>query len=373
MSTSASHGYLPAGRYVVNHDIMHCTADGVEGNDLYSGRALGLSEPDDFIQLHPVLKPLWKHITSHYRRIGLSHSESVIWDLSREQLARHEGYKPSVFYFGPNECKAWNDPQWLEAVEFINSKNNFMGLAHQLGIDVPQTKCFDSVNDISEMDIISFNMPCYLKAAISVSGVGIYRCTNREALRDAMKNFAADMPVQMQEEIRTGVFLNLQYRVIGDQLVRLATSEQILEGCAHQGNRFPSSHEPWDAIEPMALWLKERGMKGIFAFDLALVEMPDGAIRFPAIECNPRFNGASYPTVIAQKLDIPEWSTMTFRTRYRKLSDLDIRDLEFNKITGEGIVIVNWGTILKGKLVVLLAGSPEYQEALRNELLYRLE
>jgi hypothetical protein len=372
MSTHTSHGYLPAGRYVVNHDIMHCTAEGVEGNDLYSGRALGLTEANDYIQLHPALKPLWKDITTHYRRVGLSHSENVIWDLSRKQLSAFEGYRPSVFYFGPHECKAWNDPPWLETVEYINSKNNFMALAKQLGIDVPQTQCFSSVSDISEMDIISFSMPCYLKAAISVSGVGIYRCANREALRDAMKKFAADVPVQMQEEIKSEVFLNMQYRVIDDRLVRLAASEQILEGCAHQGNRFPSSHEPWDAIEPMALWLKERGMKGIFAFDVALVEMPDGGIRFPAIECNPRFNGASYPTVIAQKLDIPEWSAMTFKTKYRTLPDLDLRDLEFDMQTGEGLVIVNWGTLLKGKLVLLLAGSYDYQEALRNELLFRL-
>ncbi len=276
-----------------------------------------------------------------------------------------------MFYFGPEEAKSWNDPQWLDAVEYINSKNNFMALAQHLGIDVPQTQCFDSVGDISEMDIISFNMPCYLKAAISVSGVGIYRCANREELRDAMKKFKNDVPVQMQEEIKTDVFLNMQYRVIDDRLVRLAASEQILKGCAHQGNRFPSSHAPWDAIEPMALWLKERGMKGIFAFDLAVVETPDG-IRFPAIECNPRFNGASYPTVIAQKLDIPEWSAKTFTTRHRKLSDLDIRDLEFDMKTGEGVVIVNWGTVLKGKLVLLLAGSPEYREVLESELLGRL-
>jgi len=371
MSTRTSHGYLPAGRYIVNHDIMHCTADGVAGNDLYSGRALGLSEPDDFIQLHPELKPLWKHISSHYRRIGLKHSESVIWDLSLEQLAVHEGYKPSVFYFGPAECKAWNDPEWLEAVEFINSKNNFMALADELGIDVPQTQCFASVDQITEMDIISFNMPCYLKAAVSVSGVGIYRCANREELRDAMQEFKSDVPVQLQEEIKTEVFLNMQYRVVGDRLVRLAVSEQILDGCAHQGNRFPSSHEPWESIEPMALWLKERGMKGIFAFDLAVVETPEG-VRYTAVECNPRFNGASYPTVIAQKLDIPEWSAMTFKTRYRKLSDLDIKDLEFDMKTGEGLVIVNWGTILQGKLVLLLAGSPDYQDALANELRYRI-
>jgi hypothetical protein len=82
MSTSVSHGYLPAGRYIVNHDIMHCTAEGVTGNDLYSGRALGLTEPDDYIQLHPVLKPMWNDIAGHYRRIGLNHTENVIWDVS---------------------------------------------------------------------------------------------------------------------------------------------------------------------------------------------------------------------------------------------------------------------------------------------------
>ena len=80
MSTSVSHGYLPAGRYIVNHDIIHCTAEGVAGNDLYSGRALGLSEPDDYIQLHPVLRPLWKDIASHYGRIAVFTGAAVECD-----------------------------------------------------------------------------------------------------------------------------------------------------------------------------------------------------------------------------------------------------------------------------------------------------
>jgi hypothetical protein len=371
MSTGTVHGYLPSGRYIVNHDIMRCTADGVVGNHLYSGRALGLTEPDDYIQLNPQLKPLWKDITRHYRRIGLSHSENVIWDVDICELGLHKGFTPSVFYFGPQEASVWKDSAWVEAVEYINSKNNFIALAEQLGIDVPQTRCYDSVNEISEIEIVSLNMPCYLKAAISVSGVGIYRCANREELRDAIDKFDSNVPVQVQEEIKSDLFLNMQYRVIDDQLVRLAASEQILDGCVHQGNRFPSNYEPWDAIEPMAQWLKDRGMKGIFAFDVAVIETPQG-LRFPAIECNPRFNGASYPTVIAQKLDIPEWTARTFITRHRQLSDLDLSDIEFDMKTGEGLVIVNWGTLLEGKLVFLLAGSPEYQDALLNELTYRL-
>ena len=371
MSSGVSHGYLPSGRYIVNHDIMRCTADGVVGNHLYSGRALGLTEPDDYIQLNPQLKPLWRDINRHYNRIGLSHSENVIWDVDICELGLHKGFTPSVFYFGPEEASVWNDPAWVETVEYINSKNNFMSLAAELGVDVPQTRCYNSVNEISELEIVSLNMPCYLKAAVSVSGVGIYRCANREQLRDAIEKFDTDVPVQVQEEVKTDLFLNLQYRVIGDKLVRLAASEQILEGCAHQGNRFPTNYEPWDAIEPMAQWLKDRGMKGIFAFDVAVVDSPDG-LRFPAIECNPRFNGASYPTIIAQKLDIPEWTARAFETRQRRLSDIDLSGIEYDMKTGEGLVIVNWGTLLEGKLMLLLAGSPEYQDALLNELEYRL-
>ena len=121
----------------------------------------------------------------------------------------------------------------------------------------------------------------------------------------------------------------------------------------------------------MTQWLSDRGIKGIFAFEVAVVDTADG-LRFSAIECNPRFNGASYPTVIAQKLDIPEWTARTFSTRHRKLSDIDLSDIEYDTKIVEGLVIIHWGILLEGKLVLLLAGPAEYQDALFNELEYRL-
>jgi len=371
MSAVIEHGYLPSGKYIINHDIMNCTAEGVVGNHLYSGRALGLSEPWDIIQLHPDLKPMWNDIKDHYQRIGLTHSENVIWDLNRKELGSHISYQPSVFFFGPHECQFWGDQQWMNTVDYINSKNNFMALAKELGIDVPMTQCFDSVNEIDVQSVQSFVFPCYLKAAISVSGVGIYRCKNQTELTEAMAKFSSDVPVQVQEEVITETFLNMQYRVVGDGVVRLAASEQILDGFVHQGNRVPASHEPWEAVDAMAHWLKDHGMKGIFAFDVAIVQTNNG-LRFPAIECNPRFNGASYPTMIAQKLDIAEWSAISLSTKHQKLSGIDLAGIEFDMKTGEGVVIVNWGTLLEGKLVVLLAGSKEYQEALAVEIATRL-
>ena len=371
MSAAVKREFIPAEKHIINHDIMHCTAEGVVGNHLYSGRALGISEPWDLIQLSPELEPLWEDISAHYDRIGLSHSCSVIWNLDRGHLGRHIGYKPSVFFFGMDEYRVWGDHKWLEAVRHINSKNNFMSIAEELGVDVPSTRCFGSVREISLEEIDGIVYPCYLKAAISVAGVGIYRCEDRKAFLRAVSSFDDNVPVQIQEEVRTDSFLNLQYQVVGNRLVRLAASEQILDGFAHQGNRVPAAHAPWREVDPLARWLFERGIKGIFAFDVAVVETNRGT-RFPAIECNPRFNGASYPTLVAGKLGIPEWSAVTMSTYHRQLSTIDLSGIEYDPGTGEGVILVNWGTVLAGKLVVLLAGSREVQDALFVELASRL-
>jgi hypothetical protein len=371
MSIAVDHGFQPSIKYLYNHDIMHCTAEGVIGNHLYSGRALGLSEPWDLIQLHPDLEPLWNDICAHYHRIGLSHTENVIWNADVKHLGMHIGYQPSVFFFGPQECKYWGDNEWMETVEYINSKNNFMTLAKELGVDIPSTLCFDNVDAIGQDVIQELVYPCYLKAAISVSGVGIYRCEDVFEFREALTKFDDFVPVQIQEEVKTETFLNMQYLVEGNDLIRLATSEQILDGFVHQGNRVPACIEPWDSVEPMAHWLKDHGMKGIFAFDVAVVQTENG-LRFPVIECNPRYNGASYPTLIAQKLGIPEWSAITFSTQHRSLAEIDLSEIEFDSMSCEGAILVNWGTILEGKLVILLAGSPTFQQALAVEIMTRL-
>jgi hypothetical protein len=371
MSAAVDRAYLPSCRHILNHDIMHCTAEGVVGNQLYSGRALGMSEPWDMIQLHPDLQPLWPDITAHYRRIGLTYTENVIWHVHPAELGEHIGYHPSVFYFGPTQCCFWGDNAWLEAAEFINSKNNFMALAEQLDVDVPRTLCFERPGDITAADLGRVVYPCYVKAAVSVSGVGIYRCETERELQAALDRFDEEVPIQLQEEVRAACFLNMQYRVVGKEIIRLAASEQVLDGFAHQGNRVPASHEPWDNVEPMARWLRDRGIKGVFAFDVAVVQT-DRGLRFPAIECNPRFNGASYPTVIAHKLGVTQWTSLTMQTGFRHLAAIDLSGIEFDPTTGVGVVIVNWGPVLEGKLLIMLAGTGQQQAALRRELENRL-
>jgi hypothetical protein len=362
---------LSAPPRVFNHDIMGCTADGVVGNHLYSGRVLGMTQPGDVIQLHPDLRPEWPFISAHYRRIGLSFTDEVVWHVQHRGLTEQADREISVFYFGAAEQEARPDNAWFRVVDFINSKNNFMALAETLGVPVPRTRCFPDVAGVGEAEIAAIALPCYLKAAVSVSGVGIYRCEDSESLRDALTRFVPGTPLQVQEEVATDLFLNLQYEVDAHGFFRLAATEQVLEGPVHQGNRYPASHEPWGCVEPMAEWLYKEGMRGVYAFDVAVVEKPAGA-EYLAIECNPRFNGASYPTGIAHKLGIGQWLARTFHTRHRSLANLDLDGLEYDPASGEGVILVNWGPILVGKVLALLAGPPATQELLALELQARL-
>jgi hypothetical protein len=364
-------------RKIFNHDIMHCTHNAVVGNYLYSGRVLGMTEPEDLIQLHPLLQSQWQAITNHYQRIGLSHSQNPIWDISFKKLREYPDYDASVFIFGDavHQDSADDDwfrnrnQSWQDVVEFINSKNNFIRLAKELGVKVPETLCADSKEKLTDSAQIPF--PCYLKPAISVDGVGISRCEDKQELIEALTNLEEDVPLQVQQEVNTSQFLNLQYQVTKEGVKALAATEQVLDGFAHMGNRYPTIHQPWEVVQPMAEWMAQKGMQSIFAFDVAVVPTPTST-EYLAIECNPRFNGASYPTGIAQKLKINSWISQNFESKYCSLNDIDLQDLEFDPDTGVGVVIVNWGSILKGKLGILLAGSVEQQQELKTLLQQRL-
>ena len=362
---------------IFNHDTMHCTDGAVIGSYLYSGRVLGMTNPPDYIQLHPDLETEWNAITGHYQRIGLSHSHNPIWDISFEKLREYPDCEVSVFIFGDAIHQGSHDDDWfraqnqdwLDVVEFINSKNNFIKLAEDLGVTIPKTVCAENKAEIEQLSELPY--PCYLKPAVSVDGVGIFRCENQQQLQESLVKIADDVPLQIQKEVIADKFLNLQYQITGNKVEPLAATEQILDGFAHNGNRYPTVHHPWMMLEPMAQWMKKQGMKGIFAFDIAAVESgPEPS--YYAIECNPRFNGASYPTGIARKLNIASWTSENFDTQHTALADINLSGLEFDADTGTGVILVNWGSVLVGKLGCLLAGSNIQQYQLKTLLKERL-
>ncbi|MGD1855477.1 MAG: ATP-grasp domain-containing protein [Leptolyngbyaceae cyanobacterium] len=352
---------------------MMSTLDSNKGVHLFSGRALGLSYPDDRVQLHPELAADWPALRSHYARIGLEHSHDIVWNVGFEELGQHSSEDISVYFFGhafeqEKSCaKLFKqlDSDWYKVVQYMNSKNNFIELAHQLDVPVPRTECFENRSQLGNLE--AFSYPCYAKLAVSDHGVGILRCENSAELLEATEQFPKDKPFQIQAEIQASAFLNLQYRVTDDGLEQVLISEQILDGCVHGGNRYPTQHQPWHVVEPMAQWMFENGMKGTFGFDVAVVESAEEPL-YLAIECNPRYNGSSYPTELAKRLEVPSWCSETLQTDCRSLSELNLESLEFDPTTKTGVVLVNWGTVQTGKVTVLLAGSPPQQADLSRQM-----
>ncbi len=342
------------------HCIKECSSEKLAGNHLYSGRALGLTEQDDLIQLHPQLQSEWGHIVNHYARSGLQHTRKVIWDVSPTLFKKYPEHKLSSFFFDLNS----------KAVKSTRAKNRFIRLAKALGLDIPKTSCFKD-NSSALRGVDAFQFPCYLKASNSAAGIGIYRCEDKKAFLWALSQFENDVPLQVQEEVKTSIFLNLQYEVTHKGLQHLATTEQLLNGFVHAGNRFPANHEPWESVEPMAQWMYDKGMQGVFAFDVG-VEDDGDTLRYVPIECNPRFNGSSYPTLIARKLGLKHWNCEFLETAHRSLASLNLAGIEFDNETKSGVIIVNWGTVLIGKIAVLIAGSPQKQAEIKAELNKRL-
>lgn len=355
----------------LNHDIMHCTRAEEAGNYLYSGRALGLTSPNDIIQLHRDLMPDFPAICDHYDRVSLQHTNQIIWNLRFDELENYPHYDVSYFCFGIQQHKITRHENWFRVVDFINSKNHFIETARQLGMQVPFAMCFDNRSQLDENVLPKIPYPCYLKAAIPVASVAIYRCEDENALLQNLTGFGKATPFQIQEEIEASHYLNLQYQVVGSRLERLAATGQILDKFTYLGSTYPTPHSAWYSVEPMAKWMFCQGMQGIFTFDVAVVE-DDCGTDYVAIECNPRFNDAAYPSLIAKRLGITRWQSRVFYTRYRQITELPIRDLEYNPAEQTGIVLVNWGTVRQGKLTVLLAGSPEQQAYLLDVLLQRL-
>lgn len=332
-----------------------------EGLENYRGRALCLTYQNDIIQIPDSIKYCWNWITDHYDRIGLVHTKKVIWDSSFEIMSEYPEYEPSLFMFTKEVNEVLSDNQWLQAVNDANSKNCFIKLCEELGIPTPHTVCFDSVAGFSDQ---KFPPPLYFKGDVSVSGLAVTRCETEKDLLLAMKVLKPGEGFQLQEEITALAYLNIQYEVECNVLKKLAITEQILNGNSHNGNLYPSEFSVWEVVDPLANYLFRNGMKGVFAFDVAITK--EGPL---VIECNPRFNGSTYPTKLASKLGISSWLATSVELNSDVLDELNILDLEYDAQTQTGIIVYNWGCVLNRKLGVLIAAdSREKQQDILSNL-----
>ncbi len=346
-------------RTIINHNIQDAIGNSFE-KDLgflgkYQGRALCISRETDFIQLNPKLEKEIGWILEHYQRVGIKCTKNIIWSDGFNVLAKYPDYDFSVFFFSENVHRFRADARWLKVVKMLNSKNQFIKLCEKLSIPVPRTVCFNSKKEL-RLNSLNLNFPVFVKIAESASGFGTVECQNMSEVEKCLDVLDEDIEFQIQEKVPdVKEFINLQY-VVNGQCQRLAATEQILNGFQHAGNKYPIRYEPWFVVDSLAEYVDYLGMKGVFAFDLAITKNKQVFV----IECNPRFNGSSYPSLVAKRLNIrKQWLAKNFSTNANSLADLIpfIKDLEYNFEKKEGIIIINWGIISEGKINIMLIGD----------------
>jgi len=355
---------------IFNHDIRSCGPAWLELSHLYASRALCLTNPGDVIQLSPDLKNQFSAILAHYSRVGISCTDQVVWDLYLERTEEYPDHQLSVCYFGKREHQFRPDANRLQITQQLNSKNEFIRLAQQHGVPVPLTRCFENTA-AAKQKLEEFTYPCYLKPAVALSGIGISRAENQAQLGESLRKLPVDIPLQVQKEVDAERFLNVEYLVRDGHVERLLVSEQIIENCVYQGNRVPATCDGLEILDEFAKIVCAQGLQEIFAFDVA-VSGKAGMAQIVVLECNPRYNGVSYSGAIAQRIGAQQWSAVTLETPYRDLRCIDLTGVEYRPGARTGVILVNWGAILNGELMVMLVGNPAEQENLLGEIKRRV-
>lgn len=319
----------------------------------FAARALPLSRPGDAVQLNPEYKEFYPYYLDHLRQVGLDTAQEIIWDLSAEVANDFPDYEFSCFRFNPGLNMVRPNPRRLEATDRFNNKNEFVALCQKLGCPVPHTIM---LADRQLPPFTDITYPVYLKSAIMAAGLNVYRCQDEQELRSCMGRFKGEY--QLQDEIPdVKAFISTQYFAANGRASHLATTGQLLDGVNYIGNSYPVAYDPRAITDPLANTLASEGLEDFFGFDLAV--NPDG---FWLIECNARVTGATYPTLVANRLGITEWKSCKLHTTHQSLRTLDLQSLTYDPTRGAGVVVLNDSFMsVNGEITVLLAGSKATQ------------
>jgi hypothetical protein len=338
--------------------------DFIVNGGLHSSRVLGYTTPSDIIQLDPRLQGgTYEELRDHMGMAGIETSTKVIWNTDVEVARDFPEHELSVYQFTDAFHEVRPDVAALDMTLLCNDKNRFLSYCRDNGHPIPSTHII--TNGILP-DLSGTPLPVYVKQPRSSGGSDIIFCETMEDVHRAVETLGAEY--QIQQQLPSTVFWNVQYD-LNDSAVYLATTCQELEGFKHIGNRKLNDFDPRFVTDPLMDRLARDGVRGIAAVDIALDH--DGEIKI--IECNQRWNGSTYPTVIAERLGLPTWMALAMKTRKERLSDIDLSGIAYDSASKTGVLIINNSFMSVGhEVTVLLAGTKEQQDMLRKELAQRL-
>lgn len=352
----------------------------VTAHDSDRGLVLSSRNRGDLVAFHPDDFFCADWLVRHQTKAGLKpglviRQPNSYGDLDLDKL------HISPFIFNPEVNQFQPDEHRLLATQAANTKNWLLPFAESLGVRIPKTIYCQNKNHLDLRQINKLgDYPVFLKISTeySFTGNGVF-CVNNEAeLTAKLELISTEVPFQIQEDLRKkGViaFPNLQYWESGGKVKRLLLTNQVLSGNEHCGNchdsDFSQLHaKAWAVVDRLAQSLADKGLRWIFAFDLAIC-LDNGHFTYYLVECNGRPNGSTYATAVASNLpgyscEFP-WTAKTVAIN-KPLEQIDLGSLIYSSRTRSGIVPHIASTAKKGKIGVTFLGTHYVQRELENKL-----
>lgn len=354
-------------------------------NKYYSDRgfAIGMGNENNVVLIEKSDAYVKDWMLSHFQEVGLGEKPNVcVGGINNFQLDNQSAkeFHPFIFYpdehrFSPNMC-------WLNIVKRTDDKNSFSLLCSQMGVPIPKTLIVKNKIEIKDFDSIPYPGVLKISTEGSFTGRGVFFFNDQDELEKLLGKISDEIAFQIQEDLRPHevTYLNLQYLKHNGKAKRLKMTDQILGGSGgkeHIGNIYNAKinvdyYEAWGICDRIAGYMADRGIRNIFAFDVAVIKR-NGKIEYLMIECNPRYNGSSTPTIICSRLNYRgPWVSRPFAFN-GDISNIDLGDLAYNKNRKSGIVVHIASTARFGEISATIMARNEveiqkYTEKLQNIL-----
>lgn len=337
----------------------------------YAIRSLACSSPEGIFQIPDELRAAYFWLKKCYDRIGISCSGEVVYDddFSLASLPELKNAPLSVFFFGGYADGVRPNQKRLDGVQTLNSKVDTLNIAQKLGVKIPFTLNFSSINEVCSSLCPSIGV---IKIANSVSGLGFLRYFGLDDLEKKLSLVPQGVDFQIQEYLPGADFLSFQWWIDQWGIPWPMTGTcNFIEGDANHSGNWGGQLIPHQTLEnftrPMVNKASQLGVRDWLSFDVALYQG-----EFYLIECNPRYTGAAYPFVALMKLLGHQkaqeifWASKSYKSSLSGIDQLDLGGLEYDPQKKQGWVPINPGPLSVGdkRIALMYVGNPEkYQEA----------
>lgn len=311
---------------------------------LYSDRgiALGTGERDNVVIIHP--SDAGSHIDwmmEHFRYAGLGPLPNIVvgelQDFKGSELETHD-FRPFIFY--PDEHDFQPNHKWFSVVDEQDQKNKFIEVCRAMKIPTPKTILVSNKNHLGDLEKLKY--PLWFKISRSFTGRGVFKANSANELAALLTLISPEIAFQLQEDLgdKLVTCLNLQYTAVSGKAIPSLLTDQELKGTVHVGNKYLGGQHhraAWNSTFGLANELAKRGLRHTFAFDVAVMKT-SGGYRYLLLENNPRVNGSTTPTAIVQKLGYAgDWVAKPFKLK-KKLTEIDLGEILYNRKLGYGVV-----------------------------------